>query len=90
MACVSQVKSGVKFRTSADPELLIMSDVLLDCALAQVHSKEAAHARTFDDLVPEYRARPLEGPKVDQGDAGAWQQGCIVWEEGGRGWSLAK
>ncbi len=63
-----QVKSGVKYRTTSCPELVIMNHVLLGAALARVRSMEPKHALSFDDLDPKYRARPLIGPNYDEGD----------------------
>lgn len=66
-----QVKAGIKYRTSAVPELLIMADLLLAAGLARVRGLEPEHARTFDELVPSYRAKKREGPHYDAGDPGA-------------------
>ena len=74
-----QVKSSVKYRTSSCPELVIMNDLLLDAALAQVRATQPEHATSFDSVVPRYRARPLVGPDYDEGDAGkSWSAlgGC--------------
>lgn len=66
---VVQVKKGVNCRTSAVPELLIASDLLMGDALARLHADEPQHAR-FDDLVPKYQAQLVS--KVNLGDEGGF------------------
>lgn len=68
---VQQLKSNVKYRTTMWPEKLFVLSMLTDDALSRLRAKRLIEGsnplRTFDELVPAYRAKPLAGPLVDEG-----------------------
>ena len=64
---VQQVKGNVKYGTTACPEKLVVPDIMVDAALAAMRRDDAINAcvhmavKTFDELVPEYRANIRQG-----------------------------
>jgi hypothetical protein len=58
---VQYMKSNVKFRTTGCPELLFVSDLLIDDCLASRSREEGMH--TFDQWVPAYRTQDKRRPR---------------------------
>ncbi|DBA84634.1 TPA: hypothetical protein ACH3X1_005997 [Trebouxia sp. C0004] len=73
---IQDVKSNVKYRTTSCPEKLYVHDLMRDEALLEMQHDDCIHAcvrtavKTFDELVPEYRANIRAGPLYDLGDTG--------------------
>jgi len=68
------VKSNVKYRTTSCPEKLYVHDLMVDEALTAMQHDDSLNAsvrtavKTFDELVPKYRANIRSGPSYDTGD----------------------
>ncbi|DBB05418.1 TPA: hypothetical protein ACH3X1_012384 [Trebouxia sp. C0004] len=77
---IQDVKSNVKYRTTSCPEKLYVHDLMRDEALLEMQHDDCIHAcvrtavKTFDELVPEYRANIRAGPLYDLGDIGTGTQ----------------
>ncbi|DBB03150.1 TPA: hypothetical protein ACH3X1_013321 [Trebouxia sp. C0004] len=71
---IQHVKSNVKYRTTSCPEKLYVHDLLVDEALSTLRHDDATSAcvrtavKSFDELVPKYRANIRAGPMYDTGD----------------------
>ena len=70
---VQRLKRNVKYRSTQYPEKIFVLSMLTDDALAAKGApsqiSEGPQLQRFDNLVPQYRATPLSGPGVDDGDA---------------------
>ena len=70
---VQRLKRNVKYRSTQYPEKIFVLSMLMDDALAAMRAANQISGRpqlkSFDELVPKYRANPLTGPGVDAGDA---------------------
>ncbi|DBA87963.1 TPA: hypothetical protein ACH3X1_004948 [Trebouxia sp. C0004] len=71
---IQHVKSNVKYRTTSCPEKLYVHDLLVDEALSTLQHDDATSAcvrtavKSFDELVPKYRANIRTGPLYDTRD----------------------
>uniref|UniRef100_A0A383VXT3 LysM domain-containing protein n=1 Tax=Tetradesmus obliquus TaxID=3088 RepID=A0A383VXT3_TETOB len=65
---VQWAKSCVRYRTTKFPELVLVSDILVDTALAVKMAKHP-DCKTFDGWVPAYSAGAPSFPFRDDGDA---------------------
>ena len=71
---IQTVKSNVKYRTTSCPEKLYAHDLMRDEAIVAMRHDSILHAsvrtavRSFDELVPQYRANIRAGPLYDTGD----------------------
>ena len=63
----------MKYRSTQYPEKIFVLSMLTDDALAAMRAARQISGqsllRGFDEYVPEYRANPLSGPGIDDGDA---------------------
>ena len=70
---VQRLKRNVKYRSTQHPEKIFVLSMLTDDALAAMRAaaqiSRGPQLQRFDELVPKYRATPLSGPGVDNGDA---------------------
>ena len=72
---IQRSKSNSKYRTTAEPEKLLLHDTQVASALLHMrqHDRVAAEpglaVKTFDELVPKYRHNMRSGPMYDTGDA---------------------
>jgi len=66
-------KRNVKYRSTQYPEKIFVLSMLTEDALAAMRAANqisgGPRLQRFDELVPKYRATPLSGPGVDEGDA---------------------
>lgn len=70
---IQKFKSNVKYRTTEFPEKLFAHDFLAEEALIRMRFEDDWTSvrdcvRTFDELVPAYRADTRGGPAYDEGD----------------------
>ena len=71
---IQHVKSNVKYRTTSCPEKLYVHDLMVDEALAAMRHDDATSTcvrtavKSFDELVPKYRANIRSGALYDMGD----------------------
>jgi hypothetical protein len=63
---LQEPKAVCKYRLSQNPEVLMVNELLTRHALSKLAASGVA--ATFDDIVPEYRSKPLNGPAFDSGD----------------------
>ena len=70
---VQRLKRNVKYRSTEYPEKIFVLAMLTDDALAAMRAANQVSGgpklQRFDEWVPQYRATPLSGPSVDDGDA---------------------
>ena len=65
---VQHMKEEMRNRITQKPETLYANSLLLDSAMAALWQDQHGQLLTFDDLCPDYRARPLTGTAYDSGD----------------------
>ena len=64
---IQGMKEELRNRLMQRPEVLYANTLQLDNALARLARDPASNVQSFDQLCPEYRARPLVGPAYDPG-----------------------
>jgi hypothetical protein len=68
---IQYMKSATKYRSTTTPELVILKTLVVDAALAKLSMQYPQFTKTFDELIPQYRAAGMRGRNVDTVEGGA-------------------